>query len=238
MPLLAGDNVTKYFGGLAAVVNVSFHVDQGEIVGLIGPNGAGKTTLFNLISGAVPLTSGSIVFKGKDVTRWKPHQMCKMGLVRTFQAGQLFPKMTVFENVLLGSLFGCSTTDSVSARRETGHLLELVGLEGKDEYLAKDLTLAQQKRLEIARALATEPELLVLDEVMAGLTPTEVGQSVELIKSLRDNGTTVFLIEHIMKAIMGVSDRIIVLHHGEKIAEGTPHEVATSQHVINVYLGE
>jgi branched-chain amino acid transport system ATP-binding protein len=237
--MLEGEKATKYYGGLAAVLDVTFHVDEGEIVGLIGPNGAGKTTLFNLISGAVPLTSGKITFRGRDCTKMRPHNICRLGLVRTFQAGQLFPKMTVFENVYLGALFGAKHESPAAARDNASRLLKLVGVCGRDDVLAKDLTLAQQKRLEIARALATQPELIVLDEVMAGLTPTEVAQAVQLIRSLRDDhGVTIFLIEHIMKAVMGLSDRIIVLHHGEKIAEGTPQEVASDESVIRVYLGE
>ena len=239
MPLLEGEQLTKHFGGLVATSNVDFHIDNGEIVGLIGPNGAGKTTLFNLISGALPLTSGKMSFKGEDTTNRRAHEICKKGIARTFQAGNLFPKMTVLENVLLGALFGKTRRVSTAdARMEAMELLKLVGLGGKEKLIAKDLTLAQQKRLEIARALATKPELLLLDEVMAGLTSTEVGQSLELIREIHNSGTTVFLIEHIMKAIMDVSERIIVLNHGEKIAEGTPHEIANSETVISIYLGE
>ena len=238
MPILEGEKVTKYFGGLAAVVNIDFHINQGEILGLIGPNGAGKTTLFNLISGALPLTSGIIRLKGEDITRLKPNQICKRRVARTFQAGNLFPKLTVFENVLLGRLFGTSEGIHVSgAQRETKELLELVELSGKEGLIARDLTIAAQKRLEIARALATKPELLLLDEAMAGLNPTEIAESLDLIRKIRGSGITIFLIEHVMKAIMGISERIIVLHHGEKIAEGTPREIATSQLVIKVYLG-
>ena len=239
MPLLEGENVTKYFGGLAAIVNVDFHINQGEILGLIGPNGAGKTTLFNLISGALPLTSGTIRFKGENITRLTPDQTCKRRVVRTFQAGNLFTKMTVLDNVLLGALFGTSKGARFhDARRGAMELLEFVGLSGKEDFPASDLTLAAQKRLEVARALATKPELLLLDEVMAGLNPSEVGQSLELVKEIRDKGITVFMIEHVMKAIMGISDRVMVLDHGEKIAEGTPKEIATSKTVIKVYLGE
>ena len=239
MAILEAEKVTKYFGGLAAMVNVDFHINQGEILGLIGPNGAGKTTLFNLISGALPLTSGTIKFKGENITRLAPDQTCKRRVVRTFQAGNLFAKMTALDNVLLGALFGTSRgIRTPDARREAVELLEFVGLSGKEDFPANDLTLAAQKRLEIARALATKPDLLLLDEVMAGLNPREVEQSLELVRGMRDKGITVFVIEHIMKAIMGVSDRVIVLHHGEKIAEGTPKEISTSEKVIKVYLGE
>ena len=239
MPILEGADVTKYFGGLAAVWHVDFSVGQGEVVGLIGPNGAGKTTLFNLISGALIPKSGVIGFKGKNITGLKPHQICRMGVARTFQSVKVFANMPVFENVLLGSLFGTSNSiSSADAAKEATGLLEFVGLSAVRATPAKDLTLANQKRLEVARALATKPELLLLDELMAGLNPTELAQAMELVTRIRDKGITIFMIEHVMKAIMGVCDRIMVLHHGEKIAEGTPQEIATSKTVIEVYLGE
>ena len=237
MPLLEGERITRYFGGLAAVDNVDFHVEQGKIVGLIGPNGAGKTTLFNLISSAIAITSGTVRFKGKDITKMKAHNVCRMGIARTFQAGRLFPKMTVLENVCLGGLFGGASITLSQAKEEATELLETVGLAGKEGLLAQDLTLAAQKRLEIARALATKPELLMLDEVMAGLTPTEVGESLELIEKINSSGITILLIEHIMKAIMSISQRIIVLHHGKKIVEGTPQAVCNDESVIKIYLG-
>ncbi len=239
MPILEGQGVTRYFGGLAAVSNVDFHVNEGEIVGLIGPNGAGKTTLFNLISGALVSNSGEIRFKGKKITGSKPHQICRGGVARTFQAVKVFANMPVLENVLLGSLFGTSNSiSSAEAAREATGLLEFVGLSAMRATPAKDLTLANQKRLEVARALATRPELLLLDELMAGLNPTEVAQAMELVTRIQDKGITIFMIEHVMKAIMSVCDRIMVLHHGEKIAEGTPREIATSRTVVEVYLGE
>lgn len=228
----------KHFGGLAAVTHVDFHIDQGKIFGLIGPNGAGKTTLFNLISGSLLPTSGVIRFKGENITGLRPHKICKRGMARTFQLVKLFGNMTVLENVLLGSLFGTSMVMRESnAKRESLELLEFVGLSAMEGVLARDLTMANQKRLEVARALATKPELLLLDEVMAGLTPTEVGSAIELIRKIGNRGITVFMIEHVMKAIMTVSDRIIVLHHGEKIAEGIPEEIATNPKVIEIYLG-
>jgi len=239
MQILEGDGVTKYFGGLAAVSHVDFNVDQGEVVGLIGPNGAGKTTIFNLISGALVPRSGVIRFKGKKITGLNPYQICRMGVARTFQSVKVFANMPVLENVLLGSLFGMSTgMSSADAVKEATGLLEFMGLSAVRATPAKDLTLANQKRLEVARALATKPELLLLDELMAGLNPTEVAQAIELVTRIRDKGITVFVIEHVMKAIMDISDRIIVLHHGEKIAEGTPKEIATNKTVIEVYLGE
>ena len=239
MQILEGEGVTKYFGGLAAVSNVDFHVDQGEIVGLIGPNGAGKTTLFNLISAALVPKPGVIRFKGEKISGLKPHQICRMGVARTFQEVKIFANMPVFENILLGSLFGTPTgMSSADAAREATGLLEFVELSAVRATPAKDLTLANQKRLEVARALATKPELLLLDELMAGLNPTETAQAMELVTRIRDKGITIVMIEHVMKAIMSVCDRIMVLHHGEKIAEGTPQEIATSKTVIEVYLGE
>jgi branched-chain amino acid transport system ATP-binding protein len=239
MPLLEGEGVTKYFGGLAAVSRVDFCVDRGKVVGLIGPNGAGKTTLFNLISGALVPKAGVIRFKDQKVNGLKPNRICKMGVARTFQSVKVFANMPVWENVLLGSLFGTSSSmSSADAAREATELLEFVGLSAVRATPAKDLTLANQKRLEVARALATKPELLLLDELMAGLNPTEVTQAMELVTRIRDGGITIFMIEHVMKAIMSVCDRIIVLHHGKKIAEGTPQEIATSKTVVEVYLGE
>ena len=239
MRILEGEGVTKYFGGLVAVSNVDFHVDQGEIVGLIGPNGAGKTTLFNLISAALATKEGVIRYKGKKITGLKPHQICRLGLARTFQSVKVFANMPVLQNVLLGSLFGTpENMSSANAAKEADELLEFVGLSTVKATPARDLTLANQKRIEVARALATKPELLLLDELMAGLNPAEVAQAMELVTRIRDKGITVFMIEHVMKAIMGVCDRIMVLHHGVKIAEGTPQEIASSKTVIEVYLGE
>jgi len=239
MQILEAKRVTKYFGGLAAVHNVDFGINQGEILGLIGPNGAGKTTLFNLISGALPLTSGETRFKGEKIVGLKPNQICNRGIARTFQLIELFGNMTVFENVLMGALFGMSKSVSESdAERESLALMEFVGLSRIAGDTAKELTVANQKRLEVARALATKPELLLLDEVMAGLTPAEVTEAMELVTKIRDRGITIFMIEHVMKAIMSVCDRIMVLHHGVKIAEGTPGEITTSKKVIEIYLGE
>jgi branched-chain amino acid transport system ATP-binding protein len=237
--ILEGEKVTKYFGGLAALSRVDFDVNRGEIVGLIGPNGAGKTTLFNLISGALPLKSGMISFKGERISGLKPHQICKRGLSRTFQSVKVFGNMPVFQNVLLGSLFGRTTAISAAdAAKETAELVEFVGLSAVSMTPVKDLTLVNQKRVEVARALATKPEMLLLDELMAGLNSTEIAESMELVSTIRDKGITIFMIEHVMKAIMNICGRIMVLHHGEKIAEGTPKEIATSKKVVEVYLGE
>jgi branched-chain amino acid transport system ATP-binding protein len=239
MPILDGERVTKHFGGLAAVSSVDFAVDQGQIVGLIGPNGAGKTTLFNLISGAVVPKDGVIRFNGQNIAGLKPHRICKMGVARTFQSVKVFPNMPVLENVLLGSLFGTSSSISeADAAGEAMESLEFVGLSALGATPAKDLTLANQKRLEVARALATRPELLLLDELMAGLNATETAEAMELVTRIRDKGITIFMIEHVMRAIMSVCDQIMVLHHGQKIAEGTPQEIATSRTVVEVYLGE
>lgn len=239
MPILEGEGVTKHFGGLAAVSRVDFSVAQGEVVGLIGPNGAGKTTLFNLVSGALVPNEGAIRFNGRNITGLKPHRICRMGLARTFQSVKVFPDMPVFQNVLLGALFGTSSRmSSGDAARQADEALEFVDLSAVSSIPAKDLTLANQKRVEVASALATQPELLLLDELMAGLNATEIAQAMELVASIRDRGITIFMIEHVMKAIMNVCDRIMVLHHGERIAEGTPEEIAASKTVIEVYLGE
>jgi branched-chain amino acid transport system ATP-binding protein len=239
MPILEGQDVTKYFGGLAAVSHVDFHVDQGEIVGMIGPNGAGKTTLFNLISAALPLTSGEIRFKGQKLNGLKPHQICKMGVSRTFQETKVFANMPVLQNVLVGAFFGSTNhVTQAEAAGEASQALEFVGLSAMSATPIKDLTLENQKRVEVARALATKPELLLLDEIMAGLTPTEVSEAMELVRKIRDKGITVFMVEHVMKAIMGICERIMVLHHGEKIADGTCNEVSCDKRVIDVYLGE
>jgi branched-chain amino acid transport system ATP-binding protein len=239
MPILEGRGVTRYFGGLAAVSDVDFWVETGEVLGLIGPNGAGKTTLFNLISAALAPKSGSIFFKGKEITGLKPYQICRMGLSRTFQTVKVFGNLSVMENVLLGAFFGgegrIASADALEAATSA---LTFVGLSEAAATPARDLTLANQKRLEVARALATRPELLLLDEMMEGLNPTEVNRAMALVKQIQEKGITVVMIEHVMKAIMNVCGRIMVLHHGAKIAEGTPQEVSTHKTVIEVYFGE
>ena len=239
MPILEGQGVTKYFGGLAAVSNVDFYVDQGEIVGLIGPNGAGKTTLFDLISAAQSPKRGVIKFKDENITGLKPNQICKKGLARTFQSVKVFTNLPVIANVVLGAHFGTfKRISSALATRQAMELLEFVGLSDVASTTTKDLTLGNQKLLEVARALATRPDMLLLDELMAGLNPTEVAQAMELVARIHDKGITIFMIEHVMKAIMNVCNRISVLNHGEKIADGTPQEIATSKMVVEVYLGE
>ena len=239
MPILEGQGVTKLFGGLAAVSDVDFHVDQGEILGLIGPNGAGKTTLFNLISAALPLSSGEIKFKGQKINGLKPHQICRMGVSRTFQETKVFPNIPVLQNVLLGAFFGTPARISgAAAASEANQALEFVGLSAMGATPINDLTLGSQKRVEVARALATKPELLLLDELMAGLTSAEVGEAMELVTRIRDMGITIVMVEHVMKAIMGISSRVMVLNHGERIAEGTCDEVSSNRQVIDIYLGE
>lgn len=238
MGIVEGTKVTKFFGGLAAVYDVDFDIKQGEIVGLIGPNGAGKTTLFNLISGSLSTTGGEIRYQGKRISHLKPHQICRLGIARTFQSVKLFGNLSVSDHVFLGSICGtASRTKAVDARRKAAALLDLVGLSERKSELAKNLPLAEQKRLEVARALATEPQVLLLDEVMAGLTATEVNSFTNLIHRIRNGGTTILLVEHVMQAIMAICDRIIVLHHGVKLAEGLPQEIAKNQKVIEVYLG-
>jgi len=239
VPLLEGIGVTRHFGGLAAVAEVDFHADQGEILGLIGPNGAGKTTLFNLISAALKPTSGRISYKGKDITGLPPYKICRLGVARTFQTVKVFPHVPVLRNVMVGSLFGTGKhTSEAQALRKAEEALEFVDLSHLKDVPAGELTLANQKRLEVARALATEPELLLLDELMAGLTHTEIAEAMGDITAIRTRGVTVIMIEHVMHAIMGICDRIMVLDYGRKIAEGTPQEVASNEKVIEVYLGQ
>jgi len=238
MGILEGDKVTKFFGGLAAVFDVDFDINKGEIVGLIGPNGAGKTTLFNMISGSLSTTGGEIRYRGKRISNLKPYQICKLGIARTFQSVKLFANISVFDHVFLGSICGTeSRTKTADAQRKAATLLEMVGLSARKSDLARNLPLAEQKRLEVARALSTEPQVLLLDEVMAGLTATELTSFTTLIREIRNEGTTILLVEHVMQAIMDISDRIIVLHHGVKIAEGLPREIVTNKRVIEVYLG-
>ena len=239
MKILEAERLTKHFGGLAAASGVDLDVKEGEILGLIGPNGAGKTTLFNLLSGALRADSGVIRFKGHDITGLKPHQIARRGIARTFQSVKIFSRMSVVDHVRLGYLFGrIETGGGDEADREVGEILEFVGLASVRNARGGDLILANQKRLEVARALATKPDLVLLDEVMAGLTPTEMAEAMELVKKIGERGVTIVMIEHVMKAIMNICDRIIVLNHGMKIAEGTPEEIAGNKTVIEVYLGE
>ncbi|TEU20512.1 MAG: ABC transporter ATP-binding protein [Anaerolineales bacterium] len=236
MALLEISNLTKRFGGLVANNAVGMEVNQGEIVGLIGPNGAGKTTLFNCISGFYSSDGGSVVFEGQDITRFSADRVCREGMARTFQIVKIFKDMTVLENVMVGAF--CRTTNPERARQEALKTLELVGLVEKKDVPSGSLTIAEQKRLELTRALATQPRLLMLDETMAGLNPMETRQAVELLRKINAQGVTLIVVEHVMEAIMTISDRITVLDYGKKIAEDVPENIAQNEEVIKAYLGE
>lgn len=233
--LLRIENVTKEFGGLTAVKAVSLEQSAGEILGLIGPNGAGKTTLFNMISGTFPPTRGSIYFEGRNITDLTPHKTCHMGITRTFQIAKPFAKLSVVDNVKVGVFL--HTANPKEAEIEARNVVSFVGLSSWADQPARVLTAAGRKRLELARALATQPRLLLLDEVMAGLTPTESVEIVQLIREIRDSGVTILVIEHVMKAIMSLSDRVAVLHHGELIAVDEPAIITSDERVIEAYLG-
>jgi branched-chain amino acid transport system ATP-binding protein len=233
-------SISKHFGALKAVDKVTFQVRRGEIVGLIGPNGAGKTTITNLVTGDLRKTEGEVYFKGTNVSKMQPFQIARIGLTRTYQVVKPLQGMTVEENVLVGSLFGRShrENDLNHAKKNARKIMKLVGLDKKKDSKVSDITLPDLKRMEFARVLAMDPEVVFLDEVMAGLNPSEVEESMEMVKVIRkDKQLTIVYIEHIMKAVMGISDRIIVLHHGQKICEGSPQEVCDNPAVIEAYLG-
>ena len=238
--MLRGVKVTKRFGGLVALKDVDFVLKKGEILGLIGPNGAGKTTLFNIISGFYKPTSGTVEFQGTDITKLKPHEICKLGIGRTFQIVRPLPDLTVLENVVVGALFGRNKNISQEEAKEIAlQYIEFVNLHDKKDQLAKNLNLIERKQLEIARVLATEPKVVLLDEPLNGLNPTEVKDACKLVRRIRDElNITVFWIEHVMRAIMTTAERIIVLNFGEKIAEGTPGEISRDKGVIEAYLGK
>jgi branched-chain amino acid transport system ATP-binding protein len=236
MKLLEIDRLTKDFGGLRAVDRLDISIQDGMILGLIGPNGAGKSTAFNCIAGLYSATSGQVIYKDDDITNLKSYDVCRKGIARTFQLSKPFPNKSVLKNVMVGGFLW--SKDRNRAEAKALEVLEFVNLIDKRDVLGKSLTVADRKRLELARALATDPALLLLDEVMAGLRPAEVEEVITIIRKINERGVTIFLIEHIMQAIMSLSDLIVVIHYGKKIAEGKPEEIASDEKVIKAYLGE
>src|SRR5262252_7145795 len=236
--LLELKQVSRAFGGLMAVKSVDLTVTEGEILGLIGPNGAGKTTLFNLITGTFFPTRGTVTFDGRDITRLAPHARCRLGIARTFQLVRPFPNLSVLDNVAIGSVYGRQPAASrKGAEIAACETLELLGLLDRADVKARSLTLVDRKRLELARALATRPRLLLLDELLAGLNPSEVVVAMDMVRGIRDSGITIVMVEHLVKALFGVSDRVAVLSAGEKLSEGSPEAVAQDPRVIDAYLG-
>jgi branched-chain amino acid transport system ATP-binding protein len=236
MIMLEARNISKFFGGLAAVSDVSFGVHKGEILGLIGPNGAGKTTCFNMLNGFYAPSKGDVFFKGERITHQKPHTICKLGVARTFQVVKPIQRMSVLDNVIASAFVRAKT--KARAEEIAVEALTFTGLYEDRSVLSKGLPLGKRKKLEIARALATQPEMLLLDESCAGLNPSELNEAIDIIRKIRDRGITILIIEHHMKVIMSISDRIVVINYGQKIAEGTPHEIGNSPVVIEAYLGE
>ena len=234
--LLEVRGVSRFFGGLAALTGVSFTVEQGEILGLIGPNGAGKTTMFNVVNGFYPPSRGEVFFKGERISGLKPHQICQRGLARTFQVVKPLQRMSTLDNVVASAYLRSKSKAEALAKAE--EILKFTGLWEERALLSRGLPLGSRKRLEIARALATGPDLLLLDEACAGLNPSELDASIEIIRKIKERGITIMIIEHHMKVIMSISDRIVVLTYGQKLAEGTPEQIAHNPEVIKAYLGE
>lgn len=251
MALLRSENISMHFGGVKAVDQVDLTVEEGQILGIIGPNGSGKTTFFNVLTGIYNPTSGEFFFRGDDITNWSPHRIAEVGIARTFQNIRLFQNMSVLENVLVGQHTKLTATlggallrtpaerkDEASAREKGGELLDFVGLSERSAEYAANLAYGEQRRLELARAMASQPTLLLLDEPTAGMNPSEATQVMELIQDIRDLGVTIMLIEHNMQVMMGTAERIVALDAGAKIAEGTPQEIQYNEDVIQAYLGE
>lgn len=231
-------DVTKTFGGLRALDALTFGVESGEILGMIGPNGSGKSTAFNVITGTLPSDEGRVIFDGEDITGLSPHRISHKGIARTFQMVKPFPQLTALENVLAGRLFGGRGSDrDEEARTAATVVLDRVGLADKAEAVAESFTIVERKWLEVGRALASSPKLMLLDEFMAGLTPHEIPHAVDLVKSIRDSGISIVLVEHVIKAITGACDRVVVLDAGKKLAEGTPDAIVNNPAVIEAYLG-
>ncbi|MCK5313615.1 MAG: ABC transporter ATP-binding protein [Anaerolineales bacterium] len=236
MALLEVTGITKRFGGLVAVNDLSLSLDKGQILGLIGPNGAGKTTAFNMISGFYKPDEGDITFEGKNIAGLRPDQVCKLGLTRTFQVVKPFPQLSVRDNVMVGAYN--RTNNRRESRQKAEEIIEFLGMQDMAEMTAKSLSVAYRKRLEVAKALATDPEIILLDEAMAGLRPTETDHMIDLVRQVSKQGIALLLVEHVMRVIMSLAERIVVIHHGEKIAEGEPQEIVQDKAVIDAYLGE
>lgn len=236
--ILEINNLRKAFGGIVAVNQLNFAINEGDIVGLLGPNGSGKTTTFSLISGYLTPDQGQIKFDGKDITGMKPYQICQLGITRTFQLTKPFLGMTALENVKVGSIFGNKTSGSMrKIEKECKEILEITGLGGKEDIQARTLGVVERKRLEVARALATKPKILLLDEMMSGLTPAEMEDALDLVLNISKSGVTLIVVEHVIKAILKISNHLIVLNYGEKISEGDPQTVIKDKVVIEAYLG-